>query len=276
MNVSEQFVLSNNEENIDFTLQSTEQYFNENVTGIVFENNIESEIPVEGATVKVFTSDGIPYSHTLTDATGKYTIGNLPVGIYLISATKNGYNLCEDIPISITNTIPLNINLAIVPNSNINKNIIYGKIIDNSTKLSLGGVNVLLYKYVDGTATLINSSTSISDGEYILDNIEDGDYQVSFVKNGYQSININVSLANGIKLLADESMVSIIGNINNTVSGIIRDNLGNVVSNALVDLYKIENNKEILVATTYTNSIGKYMFGNVIDGNYLVKSKLGR
>lgn len=163
-------------------MQSTEQYFNGNVTGIVFENNIESEIPVEGATVKVFTSDGIPYSHTSTDATGKYTIGNLPVGIYLISATKNGY----------------------------------------------------------------------------------------------QSININVSLANGIKLLADESMVSIIGNINNTVSGIIRDNLGNVVSNALVALYKIENNKEILVATTYTNSIGKYMFGNVIDGNYLVKSKLGR
>ena len=71
-------------------------------------------------------------------------------------------------------------------------------------------------------------------------------------------------------------MVSIIGNINNTVSGIIRDNLGNVVSDALVALYKIENNKEILVATTYTNSIGKYMFGNVIDGNYLVKSKLGR
>lgn len=54
MNVSEQFVLSNNEENIDFILQSTEQYFNGNVTGIVFENNIESEIPVEGATVKVF------------------------------------------------------------------------------------------------------------------------------------------------------------------------------------------------------------------------------
>lgn len=145
MHVSEQFVLSNNKENIDFTLQSTEQYFNGNVTGIVFENNIE-----------------------------------------------------------------------------------------------------------------------------------DGDYQVSFVKNGYQSININVSLANGIKLLADESMVSIIGNINNAVSGIIRDNLGNVVSDALVALYKIENNKEILVATTYTNSIGKYMFGNVIDGNYLVKSKLGR
>ena len=39
LNVSEQFVLSNNKENIDFTLQSTEQYFNGNVTGIVFENN---------------------------------------------------------------------------------------------------------------------------------------------------------------------------------------------------------------------------------------------
>ena len=67
-------------------------------------------------------------------------------------------------------------------------------------------------------------------------------------------------------------MVSTIGQINNTVSGIIKDNDGNIIANALVALYKIDNDKEILIATTYTNNLGKYMFGNVIDGNYLVKS----
>ena len=32
--------------------------------------------------------------------------------------------------------------------------------------------------------------------------------------------------------------------------------------------------KEVLVATTKTNSAGKYLFGNVPGGEYLVKAKL--
>ena len=196
--------------------------------------------------------------------------------MYLIAATKDEYILSEDLPLTITNTIPVNVDLAIVPNKEINKNIIYGILTDNITKLTLEGVEVQLYKEVEGVQTLVTSTTSISDGEYILDNIDDGEYKISYVKTGYQLLEMNITLAGGIKFLANQTLNSTVGQINNTVSGVIKDNLGNLVKNALVALYEIVDGKEILVATTYTNSIGKYMFGNIKDGEYLVKSKFSR
>ena len=276
LNVSNQFNLNNNEENIDLNLSQGALITSGSVSGTVYDTTLLTGKVVNNATVKVFTAEGVPYAHTLTNDAGKYTIGNLPIGVYLIAATKDGYILSEDLPLTITNTIPVNINLVITPNKEINKNIIYGKLIDNITKLSLEGVEVQLYKEVAGIQTLVTSTTSISDGEYILDNIDDGDYKISYVKTGYQLLEMNVTLASGIKFLANQSLNSSVGKINNTVSGVIKDNLGNLVRNALVALYQIVDGKEILVATTYTNSLGKYMFGNINDGEYLVKSKFSR
>lgn len=36
------------------------------------------------------------------------------------------------------------------------------------------------------------------------------------------------------------------------------------------------NNIKTLVVTAYTNSLGKYMFGSIVDGNYLVKSNFNQ
>lgn len=273
LNVSNEFILNNNEENIDLSLNQETSGNNGSVTGTVYDTVVGSGTPVSGATVKVFTSDGIPYAHTITAADGTYTIDNLPIGMYLVAATKEGYTLSLDVPLTVSNTIPTNIDLAIIPNVDITKNIIYGRIRDNATKLYLGDVEIQLLKEVNGEKVLISSAKSISDGEYILDNIDDGNYIVTYVKTGYQSIEMSITLSNGIKFLANESMTSIIGQINNTVSGIIKDTAGNIIANALVALYRIDNGNEVLVATTYTNALGKYMFGNVVDGNYLVKSK---
>ena len=270
LNVSKKFILNNNEENINLNLEKNKIYNNGSVYGTVYDGTL-SNPPLAGATVKVFTSDGIPYQHTLTDSKGKYTIGNLPIGTYTIATVKDGYMLSEDIPLIITNNGAVNIDLIAKP-INTNNNIVYGIITDSITNLPIDGAIVQLYKDIDGTKTLIKNCNSISDGEYIIDNIEDGNYTISYTKTGYQTIEIQVDLKNGIKLSANESMVSTIGQINNTISGIIKDNDGNIIANAHVALYKIDNDKEILIATTYTNNLGKYMFGNVIDGNYLVKS----
>ena len=45
------------------------------------------------ATVKVFDSAGMPYQHTLTDPSGRYTITDLPEGSYTVAAAKEGYLL---------------------------------------------------------------------------------------------------------------------------------------------------------------------------------------
>ena len=45
------------------------------------------------AAVKVFDSAGMPYQHTLTDPSGRYTITDLPEGSYTVAAAKEGYLL---------------------------------------------------------------------------------------------------------------------------------------------------------------------------------------
>lgn len=63
-----------------------------------------------------------------------------------------------------------------------------------------------------------------------------------------------------------------------TVSGIIRDASGAAVANCFVGLYAVKDvagvQTETLVATTRTNAEGKYLFGGVLAGAYMVKAKL--
>ena len=92
--------------------------------------------------------------------------------------------LSEDIPLIITNNGAVNIDL-IAKSINTNNNIVYGIITDSITNLPIDGAIVQLYKDIDGTKTLIKNCNSISDGEYIIDNIEDGNYTISYTKIGY-------------------------------------------------------------------------------------------
>ncbi len=64
---------------------------------------------------------------------------------------------------------------------------------------------------------------------------------------------------------------------NGTVSGIIRNQAGQVVAGCFVGLYQVtKEGAEVLVSITKTNAEGKYLFGGVTGGQYLVKAKLNR
>lgn len=278
LNVSNSFTLANNnEENINLNLTTPSITTNGSVTGTVYDTTLLTGQVVPGATVKVFTADGTPYAHTITDTNGKYTISDLPMGIYKIAAVKDGNYLSIEIPLTISNTLPVTINLALINNANALKDVIYGIVKDSVTNLPIDNVNISLYKIVDTDKTLVASTTSIADGEYTLDQIDDGTYGLSFNKAGYETIEINnIILKNGIKFDASTSLTSTIGTINSTVSGIVKNELGIAVANAFVGLYKITDEAETLVAVTYTNANGKYMFGNVVEGKYVIKSKLSQ
>lgn len=124
---------------------------------------------------------------------------------------------------------------------------------------------------------LVSSTSTIADGEYTIDQIDDGSYSLSFDKVGYQTAEISdIVLSNSAKFDASTILTNTVGAINSTVSGVIKTELGVVVPNAFVGLYQITDNIETLVAVTYTNADGKYMFGNVLEGEYVVKAKLAQ
>lgn len=278
LNVSNSFTLANNNET-DINLNLTPPPINTNgsVTGTVYDTTLLTGKVVSGATVKVFTADGTPYAHTITDTNGAYRISDLPMGIYSIATVKDGNYLSTEIPLTISNVLPVTINLVLINNVNTLKNVIYGIVKDNVTNLPIDNVNISLYKIVDTEKTLVASTTSITDGEYTLDLVDDGTYELVFDKTGHQTSQVsNIILAGGTKFDASTALKSFIGTINSTVSGIVKNELGIAVANAFVGLYKITDEGETLVAVTYTNAEGKYMFGNVLEDKYVVKSKLSQ
>ena len=276
LNVSNSFTLTNNNEaDINLNLNPPSMSTTGSVNGVVYDTTLLTGNVVPGATVKVFTTDGTPFAHTITDENGNYTISDLPIGIYTISAVKDGTYLSVDTPLTISNTLPVTVNLALISNNLISKNIIYGTLKDSVNNIAIDNVNVALYKVEQSGNTLISTTKTIADGEYVLDKIDDGTYEVIFSKDGYQTLTLdNIALSQGTMFNASTNLTSTIGTINSTVSGIVTDELGVAVANAFVGLYKMVNGVETLVAVTYTNTFGKYMFGNVVEGEYFVKAKL--
>ena len=275
LKVSNTFTLANNNEaDINLNLSLPPISTTGSVSGTIYDTTLLTGQVVAGATVKVF-KDGTPYAHTVSATDGTYTISDLPMGIYTIAAVKDGNYLSADVPLTISSILPVTINLALINNDASTMNVIYGILSDKTTGLPIDNVKISLYSVVGELKTFVASTTSIADGEYVLDQVADGNYEITFDKAGYQTSTVNnITLSGGTIFNATTTLTSIVGNINSTVSGIIKTDLGVIVANAFVGLYKIVNGVETLVAITYTNAEGKYMFGNVLDGEYLVKAKL--
>lgn len=270
LSASEAFDLKNSEQDISLNLATATAITTGSVKGKVYDSTLTTGNIVDGATVKVFKTDGTPYAHTLSSEDGNYTIRNLPLGVYLISAVKEGYIMSVGLTLPVTSIVPITVNLVITTDTKISKNIIYGKIKNFNTGSYLVGVKILLYQ----GNVLKATTTSIKDGEYIIENIDNGTYTISYEKDGYNTIEVpNVDLKDKQKFNSDISLKSSVGNIGSTVSGQIKTSTGVAVVSAFVGLYNVDEDNEYLIANTYTNGNGRYMFGNVSNGTYVIKSK---
>lgn len=179
LNVSSTFTLvDNNEANINLNLAPPTVTTEGTITGTVYDTTLLTGAVVPGATVKVFTTDGTSYAHTITDINGQYTISDLPMGIYTIAAVKDGNYLSQDLPLTISSTLPVTIDLVLTNNESITKNIVYGIVDDNLTNSPIDNVTVSLYQIVDGEKVLVSTTTSIADGKYMFGNVVEGQYVV--------------------------------------------------------------------------------------------------
>ncbi len=271
---SPNFALEGIEEaNIDLNLEIIENN-SCTVYGVVTINGT----PVPNATVKLFDSDGNPYKHTLTDAEGRYSMDGVPSGTYSITAVKSGCVLTQGIGVTLAPKDTKEVNMQLIPETSLDLGAIAGVLLvaelDN-TKSPLSDAKITL-KDQDGTT--VDTTYTIDDGEFAFYDLADGSYTMIASSEGYLPETMEVTIQNG-------AIVNVIINVgrdtrtyNGTVSGIIRNNAGAPLVGCFVGLYKLyvdSNNiqREALVAYTKTNVAGKYMFGEVVGGNYLVKAK---
>lgn len=242
----------------------------------VFGTVTDGTAPIADATVKLFDSQGVPYQHTITDAAGTYTLSNIPAGTYTVASVKDGYLLSTGTTIVLSGGDSTQVNLACTPDPTLSLGAIAGTLqtLVNLVQTPVSGAKITL---LNGSGEVVATTYSVDDGEFAFYDLADGVYTLVASAAGYfTTAPTTVTILSGSIANVTLNMTVDSRTYNGTVSGIIRDQTGNVVAGYFVGLFQIVNGQEILVATTKTNAEGKYLFGGVTNGQYLVKAKLNQ
>lgn len=248
-------------------------------TGTVYGIVTDGTVPLADATVKLFDSMGMPYQHTMTDADGAFSITNIPDGSYSLAAVKEGYLLSDAAGVTVSTGSTTQIDLVCSLDATLNLGAIAGVLTVNDlsgTSTPLAGAKIVLQ---DALGTTLAATYTATDGEFAFYDLADGVYTLVSSADGYVSTStMTATIIGGSIANISMSMMVDTRTYNGTVSGIIRDNTGRSVAGCFVGLYQITNvggvNRETLIAVTKTNTAGKYLFGGVSGGEYLVKAKL--
>lgn len=243
------------------------------VSGILSGTVTSDGSGVAGATVKVYDVNDNPVEHTNTGGNGQFTIANLPVGSYKVTAIKDGYLLPLTTPFAIQEQRTTTVSINLIPDQEANLNVLYGIIRTTVDETPIENASVNLYSNTE-EPTLIISALTNDKGQYIFGLIPTGQYYITVSKLGYyinQTALINLTTnefsSSDVSLIADPLANT------GTISGFIKDfSSGQPIENAGVALYSIVDGTETVVDTTRTNVSGKYLFTNVNPGTYLVKS----
>lgn len=234
----------------------------------------DGQTPIPNATVKLFDSNGVPFRHTMTDANGAYSMDGVPIGTYTIAAVKDGYRLSDAAGLTLSAGTTLEIPLVCTPDGTLSLGAIAGVLsVTGPEPGPLGGAKITLMTTGN---TAVAATYTADDGEFVFYDVADGSYTLMASSEGYlPAAPVAVQIIGGSIANVTMTMTADQRTYNGTVSGIITDQNGVAVSGSFVGLYRLDTvtGNETLVATTKTNAAGKYLFGGVTAGNYLVKAK---
>ena len=155
------------------------------VTGIVTDS-VSSEA-IESVTVTVGSTQAT------SSSTGAYNLGGITSGVQAITASKSGYdNYSSSVTVIADSTVTHNISMtSSTPEPG--KGHVKGKVVDENGN-GMPGVTV-----TSGTTT----TTTDSNGEYTLMNLEPGQATLQFDKTGYDSATVNVTVVEDQAVTAD-------------------------------------------------------------------------
>ncbi len=249
-------------------------------TGTVYGVVGDGVNPIPNATVKLFDSKGMPYKHTITDVDGSYSMTDIPAGTYSLGAVKEGYLLSDAAGVTLADGVTTQIDLVCTQDTTLSLGAIAGVLtikdpLDGSSK-PLAGAKISLQ---NATGETLAATYTAADGEFAFYDLIDGVYTLISSADGYkQTSTMTATILAGSIVNLTMTMAVDTKTYNGTVSGIIRNSSGQAVAGCFVGLYQIikigEVSQEQLVAVTKTNAEGKYLFGEVLGGQYLVKAKL--
>lgn len=243
------------------------------VTGTVTYNNS----PVANALIKIMDSNLNPILHAMTGVDGTYILDNLPAATgYNVFCTAAGMLLQQGNSFTIQAGQVISRNFTLNSDPAAQLGIIAGDLIDSSNNLPIGGAVVSLYLINSDNTEILEAITYTNEyGQFVFRALQIGNYSVRVSSLGYTSTSSTVVINSSGQIAP--SLISITQNPNasrGTVSGIITDVNNQPIAQADVVLYSVSDVDGSLtaIAFTKTNASGVYLFINVPQGNFKVKS----
>lgn len=216
----------------------------------------------------------------MTDASGAYTLNNIPAGTYSIAAVADGYLMSPSAGVILTDGITVEVPLVCAVDATLSLGAVAGVVSATGATgpVPLAGAKLTL---MDAQGVVLASTYSADDGEFVFYDLADGIYRLMASAEGYVTTGaMTVTVTGGSLSNVTVTMATDARTYSGTVSGVVRNALGSAVAGCFVGLYQVTKDAqtgattEKLVAVTKTNAEGKYLFGGVSGGQYLVKAKL--
>lgn len=233
-----------------------------------------NSIPIPNATVKVLDLRFNPVAHTVTNASGTYSIENLKPGYYKLTATAKGFLTANTIDFSLKRKETQIINFELKADLCSSEcNFIYGTITILTTDTIIQDADIKLFSTDSEIPNAI--TTSNESGEYLFCDISPGDYSIIAIKAGFLPSNpIRLTLSAGQLVKIPIQLQADYKNSFGTISGIIKDLNCYILNGAYVGLFRTDNSRETLMQITKTNFEGLYLFSDVQQGEYIVKAMM--
>ncbi len=273
LNYSDEISLAElQEQYVELELEQAPEINTSTITGKVED---QTGTDVENATVKLFDTEFNPIKHTMTNENGNYTFQNVPRGDYIIYAVKDGYSLSTKRSITYTgNDLVLN-DLIITEDTTYTKGNIYGYVYDDNGHNFDGAV----VRLVNGAGTIVSETISATDGEYIFPKVDAGTYTLTALADDYTLYTpVTVEVTDGANSEENIHLNKLAAAKEGTINGIVYNTNRIPIPNCTVGLYESigegENKSLKLRKTCKTNTEGRYFFGVVPEGKWVVKAKL--
>lgn len=216
----------------------------------------------------------------MTGADGAFSMTGIPAGTYTLGAVKDGYRLSDAAGVTLSDGSTVQVNLVCTKDVTLSLGTIAGTLTVinplGGAPVPLGGAKITLQ---DSLGAAVAATYTAADGEFAFYDLADGTYILMAAADGYLAVSSVTAVIAGGSIANVALTMTVDGRTyNGTVSGIIRDNAGRAVAGCFVGLYQVADvagvSQERLVSVTKTNAAGKYLFGGVGGGEYLVKAKL--
>lgn len=213
--------------------------------------DVATGLGLPGALVEIL-QNSVVIATQQTDSNGNYTINNLAPGTYLLRASATNYQVgvSSVIIIASQNTV-VNVTLQNQPGT------VTGAILSNLTQAPLSNATVNIYS----GALLVATVLTDTNGEYTVEGLASGNYQLNVQADGYQTAVSAFVVNSGGTTQLNFSL----SNLTGSVTGVALDSqTSNPIAGATVSIYQGNS----LITSVLTDTNGQYNLPNLSPGTY--------